>query len=74
MSDQHAHHDNAPTHGPMQEDDVAALAPLRIGDQIPWKLDETGEPQWLTVIAIESPGVYLVRDPSGNIERLRDSE
>lgn len=73
MSDQPINHD-PPTAEELSPDDAAALAPLSIGDQIPWKLDVDGEPQWLTAIAIESPGVYLVRDPSGNIERLRDSE
>jgi hypothetical protein len=69
MSDQHTNHDDPPL-----PDNAAPLAALSVGDQIPWKLDASGEPQWLTVVAVEGPGVYLVRDPSGNVERLTDTE
>src|SRR5438094_45643 len=30
------------------------LAPLHIGDRLPWKLDGRGEPQWVTVIEVVS--------------------
>ncbi len=33
---------------------MRVLAPLKIGDQIPWKLDRNGDPQWLTVIEVIS--------------------
>ena len=56
------------------DEHVPALAALEIGDRVPWKLDASGEPQWLTVVAVEGPGIYLVRDPSGNVERLSDSQ
>jgi hypothetical protein len=73
MSDQHTNHDDPSMAENVSKDD-AALGQLSIGDQIPWKLDASGEPQWLTVVAVEGPGVYLVRDPSGNVERLTDAE
>lgn len=50
------------------------LAPLKIGDQIPWKLDRNGDPQWLTVTEIISDTSYAVRYPNGKIETLTDSE
>ncbi len=31
------------------------LAPLHIGDRLPWKLDGRGEPQWVTVIEAVAP-------------------
>jgi hypothetical protein len=50
------------------------LSPLKIGDQLPWKLDRNGEPQWLTVIEVLSDTSYLVRYPDGAVETLTDSE
>jgi len=53
---------------------TALLAPLKIGDRLPWKLDSNGEPQWLTVIAVVSSTSYIVRYPDGTTETLVDSE
>jgi hypothetical protein len=50
------------------------LAPLEIGDQIPWKLDRNGDPQWLTVIEVVSDTSYVVRFPDGSVDTLTDSE
>jgi len=50
------------------------LSPLKIGDQLPWKLDRSGEPQWLTVSEVLSDTSYLVRYPDGTVETLIDSE
>jgi hypothetical protein len=50
------------------------VAALKIGDRLPWRLDEDGEPQWLTVIEVVSAVSYLVRYPDGTIELLVDSE
>ncbi len=57
-----------------ESDASALLAPLRVGDRLPWKLDRSGEPQWLTVIAITGAGEYVVRYPSGKTETLRDAD
>jgi hypothetical protein len=58
------------------ESDAAAspLAPLRIGDRLPWKLDRHGEPQWLTVIEIANDVSYTFRYPDDTTEVLLDSE
>lgn len=58
------------------EPDAAAslLAPLNVGDRLPWKLDRRGEPQWLTVIEVVSDVSYVVRYPDGTTELLVDSE
>jgi hypothetical protein len=50
------------------------LAPLRLGDRIPWKLDGSGEPQWLTVTEVIDETTYKVRYPDGTVETLADSE
>lgn len=50
------------------------LAPLHIGDRLPWKLDGRGEPQWVTVIEVVSDVSYLVRYPDGVTQLLVDSE
>jgi len=50
------------------------LAPLHVGDQLPWKLDEDGEPQWLTVTSVLTKTSYAVRYPDGTVETLTDSE
>jgi hypothetical protein len=50
------------------------LARLKLGDQIPWKLDRNGDPQWLTVIEVVSDTSYSVRYPDGTVETLTDSE
>lgn len=50
------------------------LAQLKVGDQIPWKLDSDGKPQWLTVTEVLGNGSYVVRYPDGSTETLVDSE
>ena len=50
------------------------LAPLEIGDQIAWKLDRNGDPQWLTVTEALSDTSYAVSYPDGTVETLTDSE
>ena len=50
------------------------LAPLSIGDRLPWKLDHDGEPQWLVIVDVLSSTSYLVRYPDGSTETLVDSE
>ena len=50
------------------------LAPLVVGDRLPWKLDHEGEPQWLVVVDVLSSTSYLVRYPDGSTETLVDSE
>jgi hypothetical protein len=50
------------------------LAPLVVGDKLPWRLDADGEPHWLTVIDVVSEVSYLVRYPDGTIQLLVDSE
>jgi hypothetical protein len=52
----------------------ALLAPLHVGDRLPWKLDRRGEPQWVTVIEVVSDVSYLVRYPDGVTQLLVDSE
>jgi hypothetical protein len=48
------------------------LAPLKVGDQIPWKPSSDGEPLWLTVIEVLSDSSYSVRYPDDAIETLTD--
>ena len=50
------------------------LAPLAVGDQLPWKLDRDGQPQWLVVVEVINSTSYLVRYPDGKTEILVDSE
>ena len=50
------------------------LASLKVGDQLPWRLDSNGEPQWLTVIEFVDGMTYVVRYPDGTIGALVDSE
>jgi hypothetical protein len=50
------------------------LAPLAVGDQLPWKLDRDGQPQWLIVVEVINSTSYLVRYPDGKTEILVDSE
>jgi hypothetical protein len=49
------------------------LAPLAVGDRLPWKFDHEGEPQWLVVVDVLSSTSYLVRYPDGSTEILVDS-
>jgi hypothetical protein len=50
------------------------LAPLKVGDQLPWRLDSNGEPQWLVVIEVVDSVTYVLRYPDGTIGALVDSE
>ena len=50
------------------------LAPLSVGDRLPWRLDENGEPQRLTVIEVVDSVTYVARSPDGTIGALVDSE
>jgi len=50
------------------------LAPLKVGDKLPWRLGVDRDPQWLTVIEVVSDVSYLVRYPDGTIELLVDSK
>jgi hypothetical protein len=50
------------------------LAPLAIGDRLPWKLDREGRPRWLVVVDVISATSYLVEYPDGTTEILVDSE
>lgn len=50
------------------------LAPLVLGDRLPWKLDHEGEPQWLVVVDVLGPTTYVVRYPDGSVGALVDSE
>lgn len=50
------------------------LAPLAVGDRLPWKLDREGRPRWLVVVEVISATSYLVQYPDGKTEILVDSE
>jgi hypothetical protein len=39
------------------------LAPLAVGDRLPWKLDREGRPQWLVVVDVISATSYVVQYP-----------
>jgi hypothetical protein len=45
-----------------------------VGDRLPWKIDEDGEPQWVVIIGAITPRSYLVRYPDRRTEILVDSE
>jgi len=50
------------------------LAPLKVGDRLPWKLDSHGTPLWLTVREVIGDGLYAVEYPDGSRETIHDSE
>ncbi len=50
------------------------LAPLAVGDRLPWRLAPDGEPQWLIVIEVIDDSSYRVRYPDGASRILVDSE
>ena len=50
------------------------LAPLKVKDRLPWKLDADGEPLWLPVVEVLSSIGYLIERPDGTTETLTDSE
>jgi hypothetical protein len=49
------------------------LAPLAVGDELPWKLSREGHPQWLVVIEIIGTDRYVVEYPDGATQVLVDS-
>jgi hypothetical protein len=49
------------------------LAPLAVGDELPWKLAGDGQLQWLVVIDVIGSAGYVVRNPDGATEVLVDS-
>lgn len=53
---------------------TSMLAPLAVGDRLPWKLSSDGEPLWLIVAEVIDPTSYLVRYPDGSTEILTDSD
>ena len=63
-----------PMHSSTHDFRSGLLAPLSVGDRLPWKLDHEGEPQWLVVIDVLSPTSYVVKYPDGSIGALFDSE
>jgi hypothetical protein len=50
------------------------LAPLAVGDRLPWRLDREGRPLWLVVVEVIGATSYLVQYPDGKTEILVDSE
>jgi len=50
------------------------LAPLAVGDTVPWRLRRDGEPEWLVVVEVLEPSRYRVRHPDDTISVLIDSE
>ena len=49
------------------------LAPLAVGDELPWKLSREGHPQWLVVIEVIGTERYVVEYPDGATQVLVDS-
>jgi hypothetical protein len=50
------------------------LAPLAVGDKLPWRLRRDGEPEWLVVVQVIDDSRYRVRHPDGTTSVLVDSE
>jgi hypothetical protein len=50
------------------------LAPLALGDRLPWRLTRDGEPHWLVVAEVIDASSYRVRYPDGTTGLLVDSE
>jgi hypothetical protein len=50
------------------------LAPLAVGDKLPWRLRQDGEPEWLVVVEVIDGLRYRVRHPDGTTCVLVDSE
>jgi hypothetical protein len=60
-------------HSSTYDSKSSLLAPLTIGNRLPWELDHEGDPQWLVVIDMLSPTSYVVRYPDGSLGALVDS-
>jgi hypothetical protein len=58
----------------IEEPTPRLLAPLAVGDRLPWRLARDGEPQWLIVIEVIDDSSYRVRYPDGTTRILVDSE
>jgi len=50
------------------------LAPLAVGDKLPWRLRRESEPEWLVVVEVIDGSRYRVRYPDGTTCVLVDSE
>ena len=50
------------------------LAPLVVGDRLPWRLTRDGEAEWLIVVEVIDGSSYRVRYPDGTTGILVDSE
>jgi hypothetical protein len=50
------------------------LAPLCVGDKLPWRLRPDGEGEWVIVVEVIDESSYRVRYPDGSIGLLVDSE
>jgi hypothetical protein len=57
----------------MEDHAQSSLAPLTVGDRLPWRLDEDGKPMWLTISEVLGPAHYAVRYPDGHVVVLTDS-
>lgn len=49
------------------------LAPLDVGDRLPWRLTRDGEAEWLIVVEVIDELSYRVCYPDGTIRILVDS-
>ena len=50
------------------------LAPLVVGDRLPWRLTRDGDAEWLIVVEVIDDSSYRVRYPDGSTGILVDSE
>jgi hypothetical protein len=50
------------------------LARLSVGDELPWRVTRSGEPQWLVVTEVVDASRYRVRYPDGTTAELVDSD
>ena len=62
--------------GPMctEEPTTRLLAPLAVGDELPWRLTPDGKPRWLIVTEVIDDSSYRLRYPDGTTRILVDSE
>lgn len=58
----------------IEEPTPRLLAPLAVGDQLPWRLTRDGEPRWLIVTEVIDDSSYRVRYPDGTTRILVDAE
>jgi hypothetical protein len=63
------------SHGDIGSGESAKLlAPLALGDKLPWRLRRDGEPEWLVVVEVIDSSRYRVQYPDGTTSVLVDSE